>query len=245
MQTVLITGCSSGFGLDLAHSFHARGWSVIAAMRRPDPALLPTSDRMRVIALDVTDPASIAETAKLPIDVLVNNAGIGWLNAHEGTPPEAVQALFATNTFGPMELIRAVLSQMRARRAGVIVNVSSSVTLKPLHLLSAYTASKAALNAFTEVLALELAPFGIRAHTVLPGRAPETRFGANAQARMTGIPEAYGALAQEVFARFGAEDPGALTRAEDVTAAVWRAATDPSAPARLPAGADAVAAFQG
>ncbi len=130
---------------------------------------------------------------------------------------------------------------MRARRAGVIVNVSSSVTLKSLPLLSVYTASKAAVNALTGSLALELAEFGIRARLVLPGRAPDTRFGDNARARMTsGFPDAYAGLAQRVFASFQA--PGPVTHAADVTEAVWRAATDPACPMRLPAGADAVLA---
>src|SRR5690606_7042255 len=99
-----------------------------------------------------------ALTAAGEIDVLVNNAGIGWLNALEGTSDAVIRRLFETNTFGTMAMCRAVLPQMRERGAGVIVNVSSSVTLKPLALLSAYTASKAAVNAFTASLAEEVAP---------------------------------------------------------------------------------------
>ncbi len=192
--------------------------------------------------LDVTDPASIerAVAAAGPVDVLVNNAGIGWLNALEGTPMAAARELFETNTLGTIAMTQAVLPQMRERRAGVIVNVSSSVTLRPLPLLSVYTASKAAVNAFTESLALELEPFGIRVRLVLPGRAPDTRFGDNARARMTdGFPDAYAALVQRVFA--GWQEDGPVTPLPDVAEAVWRAATDPSCPMRLPAGADAVA----
>ena len=137
-------------------------------------------------------------------------------------------------------MTQAVLPQMRERRAGVIVNVSSSVTLRSLPLLSVYTGSKAAVNAFTESLALELEPFGVRARLVLPGRAPDTRFGDNARARMTdGFPQAYGDLVSRVFA--GWQEAGPITRPSDVGEAVWRATTDPSCPMRLPAGADAVA----
>ena len=139
-----------------------------------------------------------------------------------------------------MAVTQAVLPQFRQRKAGVIVNVTSSVTLKPLPLLSVYTASKAAINAFTESLALELQQFNVRVSLVIPGRAPETRFGDNAQPRIQGgIPEAYVGLAQSVFA--GWQQSSAVTRALDVAEAVWRAANDPSCPVRMAAGADAVA----
>jgi short-subunit dehydrogenase len=140
-----------------------------------------------------------------------------------------------------MAMTQAVLPQLRQRKSGVIVNVTSSVTLRPLPLLSVYTASKAAVNAFTESLALELEQFNIRVRLVLPGRSPETRFGENARPRMQGsVPEAYAELTQSVFARMQQPSPE-ITRAQDVAEAVWRAATDPSSPMCIPAGADAVA----
>ena len=243
MSTVLITGCSSGFGLDIARRFLDRGWAVVATMRHLRGAVLPRSDRLRLLALDVTEADSIAAAvaAAGPVDVLVNNAGIGWLSPLEGTPIAAARDLFETNTLGAIALTQAVVPQMRERRTGVIVNVSSSVTLRPLPLLSVYTASKAALNAFSECLALEVAPFGVRVKLVLPGRAPDTRFGDNARARMgSGVPDGYGELVQQVMA--GMQAGGPVTRASDVVEAVWRAATDPACPHRLPAGADAVAA---
>jgi len=242
MKTVLITGCSSGFGLETARYFFDRDWKVIATMRTPREDVLPRSDRLRVLALDVTDPESVrkAVDAAGPIDVLVNNAGIGVLCALEGISMETAREVFETNTLGTMAVTRAVLPQLRQRKAGVIVNVTSSVTLKPLPLLSVYTASKAAVNAFTESLALELQQFNVRVRLVIPGRSPETRFGENAQPRIQGgIPEAYAALAQSVFA--GWAQSSAVTRALDVAEAVWRAANDPSSPMRIAAGADAVA----
>ncbi|SJZ53291.1 SDR family oxidoreductase [Consotaella salsifontis] len=242
MPTALITGCSSGFGLETARLFLDRGWDVVATMRKPREDVLPASDRLKVLALDVTDAASIerAVADAGAIDVLVNNAGIGWLNPLEGTPIPTAREIFETNTLGTMAMTQAGIPQMRERGSGVIVNVTSTVTLKPLHLLSVYTASKAAVNAFTECLALELEPFGVRARIVLPGRAPETRFGDNARARMTaGIPEAYADIAQGVFASWAQDS--LVTRPLDVAEGVWRAATDPNCPMHLPAGADAVA----
>lgn len=247
MQTVLITGCSSGFGLETARYFLDRDWAVVATMRRRREDALPQSDRLRVLALDVTDRASIeqAVTAAGPIDVLVNNAGIGWLNALEGTPMAAASELFDTNTLGTIAMTQAVLPQMRERRAGVIVNVSSSVTLKSLPLLSVYTASKAAVNAFTESLAFELEPFNVRVRLVLPGRAQDTSFGDNARSRMQdGFPDAYADLLQHVFAGWE-QASSEVTHFRNVAEAVWRAATDPSCPMRLPAVADAVAVAGG
>jgi NAD(P)-dependent dehydrogenase (short-subunit alcohol dehydrogenase family) len=243
MKTILITGCSSGFGLATAQYFLDRDWKVIATMRTPQEDLLPRSEHLRLLALDVTDADSIrrAIDAAGPIDVLVNNAGVGMLGALEGIPVATARDIFETNTFGTMAMTQAVLPQFRERKSGVVVNVTSSVTLKPLPLLSVYTASKAAVNAFTESLALELRQFNVRAHLVLPGRAPTTRFGENARARMhTSIPEAYAPLAQGVFAAWG-ESTDEVTRASDVAEAVWRAANDPSCPSRVAAGADAVA----
>lgn len=242
MKTILITGCSSGFGLEIARHFLAQGWKVVATMRTPREDILPASEHLRVLALDVTDPASIrrAVEAAGPVDVLVNNAGIGLMGAFEGTTMDTVREVFETNTFGTLAMTQALLPQFRARRAGAIVNVSSSTTLLPLPLLSVYTASKAAVNAFTESVALELAEFGIRVSLVLPGRSPETPFSRNAQARMQeAIPEAYAGFAERVFA--GRAEGGPVTHAADVVQAVWRAATDAAPPLRLPAGADAEA----
>jgi NAD(P)-dependent dehydrogenase (short-subunit alcohol dehydrogenase family) len=243
MKTVLITGCSSGFGLETARYFLAHDWQVVATMRTPRADVLPASDRLRVLALDVTDAESIGQAVEAagPIDVLVNNAGFGLAAPAELTPLASLREVFETNTFGTIAVTQAVLPQFRQRKAGVVVNVSSSVTLKVLPLLAAYRASKVALNAFTESMALELEPFGVRAHLVLPGRAPATRFGDNAREHMHGLDhEAYAELASRVIAGI-VDTSSPITHAEDVAKAVWRAATDPSSPLRIPAGADAEA----
>jgi NAD(P)-dependent dehydrogenase (short-subunit alcohol dehydrogenase family) len=211
-------------------------------MRTPHENVLPPSPRLRVLALDVTDPESIRRTVEAagPVDVLVNNAGIGLIGAFESTSMDMVREIFETNTFGAMALVQAVLPQFRERKSGVIINVSSTVTLRPLLLLSVYTASKAAINAFTESLALELDAFNIRVRLVLPGRSSETRFGENARPRvLKGTSEPYAAVMQGLFAKMA--EPAPFTRLQDVAEAVWSAANDPLAPMRIPAGADAVA----
>lgn len=241
MSTILITGSSSGFGLETARYFLDRDWAVIATMRTPRNDLMPRSDRLRILPLDVTDGDSIARAVALagPIDALVNNAGGGVMGALEGTSMAMVRSLFELNTFGVMAMTQAVLPGLRERGAGVIVNVSSAVTLRPLPLLSVYTASKAAVDAFSDDLALEVAPFGIRVRLVIPGRSPETAFGAKARsASQSGLPEAYADWAKEQFA---VPSPTGVTRPSDVANAVWQAVTDPSSPPRIPAGADAIA----
>src|SRR5689334_23282578 len=109
MQTVFITGASSGYGLETARHFHAMGWNVIATMRTPRADIFPASDRMRVLALDVTKPDSIATAlaAAGPIDALVNNAGVGVVGAFEATPMAHIRSVFETNTFGVMAMTQA------------------------------------------------------------------------------------------------------------------------------------------
>jgi short-subunit dehydrogenase len=200
---------------------------------------------VRVLALDVTKPESIAAALKAagPIDVLVNNAGIGVVGAFEATPMATTRDVFETNTFGVMAMTQAVLPQFRARRSGVVVNVTSSVALAPMPLASVYTASKVAIEGFTASLALELASFGVRVKLVEPGYAPTTRFTVNGGSRMQGlIPEAYAPFAQPIFAAFAQQQ--VVTTELDVAEVVWRAANDETGQLRFPAGADAVALSQ-
>ena len=243
MKTILITGCSSGFGPEIARHFLAQDWNVIATMRTPRTDVLPPSDRLRILALDVTDPLSIDKALKEagPIDALVNNAGFGAASPAELTPTTTVRELFETNTFGTIAMTQAFAPQFRERGAGVIVNVTSSVTLRALPLIAAYSASKAAVNAFTASMALELEPFGVRVRLVLPGRSPETSFGDNARHHMHALDHAaYAELVKNVLA--GMSDTSSpLTHAQDVAHAVWRAVTEPTSAMRIPAGADAEA----
>jgi NAD(P)-dependent dehydrogenase (short-subunit alcohol dehydrogenase family) len=245
MKTVVITGCSSGYGLETARYFHAQGWNVVATMRTPREDVLPRSERLRVLGLDVTKSERIAAVLEEsgPIDVLVNNAGIGLFGAFEATPMATVREVFETNTIGVMAMTQAVLPQLRARRSGVVVNVTSSATLSPMPLVAVYTASKMAIEGFTASLAFELEDFNVQVKLVEPGYGPTTRFSSNSGSRMDGlIPEAYAPFAQRTFSSF--TEPGAVTIESDVAEAVWRAANDASGRLRFPAGADAVALAQ-
>jgi NAD(P)-dependent dehydrogenase (short-subunit alcohol dehydrogenase family) len=249
-RTVLITGTSSGYGKATAELFLERGWNVVATMRQPKPDIFDSrSDRLKLLPLDVTNSGSInravadAIAAFGAIDVLVNNAGIGVVGAFEATPMATVREVFETNTFGVMAMTQAVLPQFRARRLGVVVNVTSSVTLAPMPLAAAYTASKMAIEGFTGSLAFELEAFNVQVKLVEPGYGPTTRFTSNGGPRMEGlIPEAYAPFAEPIFSAFA--QPAAVTTESDVAEVVWRAANDATGQLRFPAGADAVALAQ-
>jgi NAD(P)-dependent dehydrogenase (short-subunit alcohol dehydrogenase family) len=182
MATVLITGCSSGFGLLAALHFARRGHRVVATMRAParDVALsraardeqLPVT----VLPLDVCDAARVTATVARaaaehgPLDVLVNNAGIELRSSIEDADEADVRRQFETNVFGAVRMIQAVLPAMRERRAGTIVNVSSIAGLVSRPYGGYYAASKHALEAITEALHYEVEPFGIRVVLVEPGQ---------------------------------------------------------------------------
>lgn len=245
MQTILITGTSSGYGLETARHFLGKGWRVIAAMRRPDEDVLQRSQNLHILSLDVTSEDSIAAAvaAAGPIDALVNNAGIGVVGAFEATPIAHIRRVFDTNTFGVMAMCQAVIPQMRARRSGVIVNVTSSATLAPMPLAAAYTASKQAIEGFTGSLAHELGYFDVRVKLVEPGYAPTTRFAHNTDIRVGDlVPPSYAGFAAPVFEAFA--NPALTTKETDVAHAVWAAVKDTSDQLHFPGGADAVALYQ-
>ena len=206
-RTVLITGTSSGYGKATAELFLQRGWNVVATMRRPEATVFSaSSDRLKVLALDLTKPDTIEKAiadsvaAFGSIDVVINNAGIGLASAVEVTPDSTIREVFETNTFGVFNVCRSIIPQMRKQGHGIIINVTSSVTVGVMPLVAVYAASKFAVEGYTESLSYELEQFNIKARLVEPGYGPTTRFGANGGARMAGlIPPDYGAFAQAFF----------------------------------------------
>lgn len=242
MKTILITGCSSGYGLETARHFHALGWNVVATMRSPAAAPLTTSDRLRILPLDVTDTDSIAFALELagPMDVLVNNAGIGLFGALEHSPFQKIRDIFETNTLGTIAMTQAVIPQMRERGSGVIVNITSTTTLAPFPLAAAYTGSKTAIQGFTRSLAHELLPLGIAVKLVEPGYGPTTAFARNTEIKLEDVlPQPYWSYAEPILASMA--EPSLFTTEADVAKAVWQAVHDQSGRPHFPAGADALA----
>jgi NAD(P)-dependent dehydrogenase (short-subunit alcohol dehydrogenase family) len=245
-KTILITGTSSGYGKSTAEFFLSRGWNVVATMRRPDPDRFGgNNDRLRVLPLDVTDGQSVAALidAAGPVDVLVNNAGIGMVGAFEATPMSAIRTIFDTNSFGVMAMTQAIIPQMRERRSGTIINVTSSATLASFPLAAAYTASKQAIEGFSGSLAHELGHFNIRVKLVEPGYAPTTRFTTNAILPLEELlPDDYMDFAGPILEGFA--KPAMTTSEQDVAEAIWSAVHDVSGQLRFPAGPDAIALAQ-
>lgn len=175
-KTVLITGCSTGFGKLAAKLFQKRGWNVIATMRTPSREKeLTELENVLVARLDVTNQESISEAVKAGmdkfgrIDALINNAGFSGHGVLEQYTDEAIHNLFNTNVYGLIRVTREILPIMRKQREGVIVNVSSLSGLLASPLCSIYSSTKFAVEGFSEALALEYAPFNIKVKVVAPG----------------------------------------------------------------------------
>jgi NADP-dependent 3-hydroxy acid dehydrogenase YdfG len=169
MSSVLITGASKGIGRAIATEATKRGHRVVATAR--DPRTLDDLDVDQRLALDVTDPETIAAAvaAAGDIDTLVSNAGVIFYAAVEATPPEELARLFDRNTLGSLRVAQAVMPGMRARGSGRLLFMSSVVGRVVLPPNAAYAATKWALEALVEALAIETAPLGLQAALLEPG----------------------------------------------------------------------------
>jgi len=183
-KSVVITGASRGLGLASAAHLYERGWRVVGAMRSPEAGLerlraatgaAANDPRLEAVRLDLEDPASIAAAAKAieervgAPDALVNNAGIAAFGSVEDFPGPVWEQMFATNLFGPIALTRALLPALRAAGRGRIVVVSSQGGTRGMPGISAYSASKGALERWAEALAAEVAPFGLGVTVLVTG----------------------------------------------------------------------------
>jgi NAD(P)-dependent dehydrogenase (short-subunit alcohol dehydrogenase family) len=246
-----ITGTSSGFGRSLAEAALERGHRVVATARRPetlDPLVALAPDRAHAVRLDVTRPgdgeAAVAAAIQRfgRIDVLVNNAGFGTVGAVEEIDLAELRGVMETMFFGAVALTQAVLPHLRAQGAGAVVQMSSMGGQVAPPGFGAYCAAKFALEAISEALAAEVAPFGIRVLIVEPG-AFRTEFGGAGMQRSAAI-DAYADTVGPTRAAVDAMDgsqPGDPRRA---AAAILDAVEAPTAPLRLALGDDAVDAIR-
>jgi NAD(P)-dependent dehydrogenase (short-subunit alcohol dehydrogenase family) len=240
MLTALITGTSTGIGLETALHFAQQGYRVYAGARKPEvverrPNLVP-------VKLDVDHDDSVKDCVAGvlkeagSIDVLVNNAGIGLAGAVEIVPLDRVRAMFETNFFGAARMMQAVLPGMRERRSGTVINVTSIMGHVTLGCHGYYAATKFALAALTESAAMELRPFCVKVAMVEPG-VVLTPIWSKGEALM---PEdhPYQQAMGRMFRLFGAQMEGGTT--PDVVArAIWEAVQDGSGKVRYAVGADA------
>jgi len=247
-----VTGAGRGMGVDIAKAALAAGHAVVATGRSAQKvgSVLGSHDNLLVVALDVTDPASAATAVKAGvdrfgrIDVLVNNAGNFNAGFFEELTPEEFRAQIETTFFGPVNVTRATLPIMRAQRSGLIVTISSTAGIVGGEFLTAYAASKFAVEGWMESLALEVAPFGIRTMLVEPGffrtelLSPEsTRYAESSIADYAERTEQTVTAWKSMNGQQGG-DPAKLADA------LVRLASQDEPPLRFPAGADAVTTFE-
>ncbi len=246
-KTIFITGASTGLGRATAQLFAAKGWKVIATMRNPDKAAeLDKVAGVTVLPLDVTNLAQIAEAAGKalalgPIDVLFNNAGYGLAGAFEGATDAQLVDQINTNLLGVMRVTQALLPAMRERGQGTIITTTSIGGLVTFPFNSVYHATKWGLEGWSESLAFELEPFGIRVKTVAPGGI-STDFAGRSLVFTTH--PAYMAAIGKVMAAFtNPERRTQSSTAEQIAEVVYEAAVDASDHVTLVAGADAKANY--
>lgn len=172
---MLVTGCSTGIGRALAKELRATGHRPFATARRLESITDLASDGIDTVRLDVTDPASIGAAVQTVvdrcgrIDVLINNAGINHFGPIAELPTESLRDMLETNVIGLVAVTQAVFPHMADRRAGRIVNIGSVVGVLPTPFAAAYCATKSAVHILSEVLRMEVAPFGIDIIVVQPG----------------------------------------------------------------------------
>lgn len=246
-RTVMITGCSSGFGKASAVLFAQQGWNVVATMRRPeDSTIRAPADQLLVVRLDVADISSIhaaldaGEARFGRVDTVVNNAGVGLFAVFETTPMDAVRQVFETNVFGVMNVIQASVPRLRAQGGGTIVNVSSGSGIAPDPLMSVYSASKHAMEGLSEALYHELATQDIAVKLVEPGFVQGTNFVATVLSTMpkTPAPVSYDAYVDQITRLFTDAYPMEPATESQVAAAIYAAASDGTDRLRYLAGPD-------
>jgi NADP-dependent 3-hydroxy acid dehydrogenase YdfG len=228
MTSVLITGANRGIGRAVATEFVGRGHRVVATAR--DPRTLADLDVALRLSLDVTDDASVtaAVDAAGEIDIVVANAGVILYAAVEATPLTELQRLLNLNTVGAIRVAQAVLPQMRSRRDGKLLFMSSVLGRVVLPPGAAYAATKWALEALVEALAIEVTPFGIQAALLEPGAVSSGALDDVTTYRLPDDP--YAAILRDGGARAGMITP------EQVAAEVVDAAEKPQLPLRIPIG---------
>lgn len=246
-NTIFITGASSGLGKAAAILFNAKGWKVIASMRNPaKESDLVKLGNITLLALDVTDPASIQEAAYKAIqgggvDVVFNNAGYGLVGPLEGTTDAQLVDQINTNLLGVMRVTQAFLPHFREKKSGLFIVTTSIGGLVAFPFNSVYHATKWALEGWSESMWYELSKLGIGIKTVSPGGI-KTDFAG--RSLVTAEHEAYKEPLQQVWDAFSnSERTANYSTAEQIAEVVYEAATDGKSQLRYVAGADANALY--
>jgi len=251
-KVLLITGAGRGMGTDIAKAALAAGYKTVATGRNVEKVTqaIGASDDLFVVKLDVTKPedAEVAVSAAVEkfgrIDVLVNNAGNFYAGFFEEITPENFRAQIETNFFGPVNVTRAVLPQMRSQRRGLIVTISSTGGIVGQAFVSAYSASKFAVEGWMESLAPEVEPFGIRTMLVEPGFFRTELLTEDSTNYPVPSIHDYAEKTRETVTAWkgmSGQQSGDPAKLAD---ALMQLLTNDDPPVRWPAGADAVATFE-
>jgi NAD(P)-dependent dehydrogenase (short-subunit alcohol dehydrogenase family) len=245
-KTIFITGASSGLGKTTAKLFQSKGWQVIATMRNPEKETeLNHLENVILLPLDVSNSEQINATIKkvtdsYSIDVVMNNAGYGLIGALESLTEEQIQRQITTNLLGVVLVSKAFVPHFRAKKSGVFLNISSTFGLIGFPTCSIYSATKFAVDGFSESMAYELAQFGIQVKVVAPG-GMQTDFAIRSME--IGQHDAYTKLTEEVSKGYSAEQIANYSKVEDIAQIVYEAATDNKNQLRYVAGNDANALY--
>ena len=245
-KTIFITGASAGLGKSTAKLFQSKGWHVIATMRNPENEKeLTQIENVTVLKLDVTDPAQIQETVSKvtglhSIDVVLNNAGYGLIGALEALTDEQITRQLNTNLLGVIRVTKAFTPYFREKKSGTFINITSSFGLLGYPTCSVYSATKFAIDGFSESLAYDLAHFGVKVKIVAPGGMQTDFAGRSLDG---GQHEAYQQLVAKVSEGYSAGSVSKFATSEHVAAIIYEAAIDNKDQLRYIAGKDAISLY--
>ncbi|EJL74050.1 SDR family oxidoreductase [Chryseobacterium populi] len=246
-KTIFITGASSGLGKSAAQLFQSKGWNVIATMRKTDNEReLTALENVTVLKMDVTDKDQLDEIitdvlSRYDINVVLNNAGYGLVGPLEAFTDEQIKKQIETNLMGVIRITKAFTPYFREKREGVLINITSSFGLMGFPTCSVYSATKYAVDGFSESMGYELAQFGIKVKVVAPGGIQTDFAGRSLDGAYH---EAYQKLITKVQEGYSPEQIVNYSKAEDIANVIYEAATDGKDQLRYIAGKDAIALYQ-
>ncbi|SHL74842.1 SDR family oxidoreductase [Chryseobacterium polytrichastri] len=241
-KTIFITGTSSGLGKATAKLFQSKGWNVIATMRKPEVETeLTQLENVTVLKLDIANPQELTKTidyvlSNYEIDVVLNNAGYGLVGPLEAFTDEQIKTQIETNLMGVIRITKGFTPYFRERKKGVLINITSIFGLIGFPTCSIYSATKFAVDGFSESMGYELAQFGVQVKVVAPGGIQTDFAGRSLDGAQH---KAYQKLMDKVQEGYSPEQIANYSKPEDIAYVIYEAATDGKDQLRYVAGKDA------
>lgn len=246
-KTIFITGASSGLGKTTAKLFQTKGWKVIATMRKPEAETeLTQLENVTVLKLDVANPKELEETiahvlTNYQVDVVLNNAGYGLVGPLEAFTDEQIKKQIETNLMGVIRITKGFTPYFREKKDGILINITSTFGLIGFPTCSIYSATKFAVDGFSESLGYELAQFGIKVKVVAPGGIQTDFAGRSLDGAQH---QGYQQLMAKVQEGYSPEQIANYSKPEDIANVIYEAATDGKDQLRYIAGKDANALYK-